>query len=169
MLLFTNLSVTLIYKRPLQMDTTLLANNPQYCWMLHVLSVYTPCCVSWGDVAYVWNQSNFLPHANRRNIVNCCVHLHIAISVSCGVWEAFSRLCSGGLCRLRHTDSYREPYFFALNLKYFWRTFMAQITLSQLIVTQFCTISFSVFSLPFFYSSALSVFVIKMKIECKGD
>ena len=28
-----------------QTDATLLANNPQHCWMLHVASVCTPCCL----------------------------------------------------------------------------------------------------------------------------
>ena len=30
---------------PVQTDTTLLANNSQHCWMLHVESVWTPCCM----------------------------------------------------------------------------------------------------------------------------
>ena len=28
-----------------EMDATLLANNSQYCWMLRVVSVCTPCCM----------------------------------------------------------------------------------------------------------------------------
>ena len=31
-----------------------MALNSQYCWMLHVASVCTPCCVSLGVVASVW-------------------------------------------------------------------------------------------------------------------
>ena len=30
---------------PVQTDSTLLANNSQHCWMLHVASVCTPCCM----------------------------------------------------------------------------------------------------------------------------
>ena len=30
---------------PVQTDATLLANNSQNCWMLHVASVCTPCCM----------------------------------------------------------------------------------------------------------------------------
>ena len=30
---------------PVQTDATLLANNSQHCWMLHVESVCTPCCM----------------------------------------------------------------------------------------------------------------------------
>ena len=33
------------------MDATLLANNSQYCWMLHVASVCTPCCMLLDVVA----------------------------------------------------------------------------------------------------------------------
>ena len=73
---------------------------------------------------------------------------------------------------LRHNESYRESDTFALNQKdiiIFLKNLLAENALSQSILTQFCTISFSVFSLPSFNSSALSVFDIKMKIECKGD
>ena len=34
-----------------QTDTTLLTNNSQHCWMLHVASVCTPCCVLLNGVA----------------------------------------------------------------------------------------------------------------------
>ena len=35
----------------MQTDATLLATNSQPCWMLHVASVCTPCCVLLGVVA----------------------------------------------------------------------------------------------------------------------
>ena len=31
---------------PVQTDATLLANNSQHCWMLHVAPVCSPCCMS---------------------------------------------------------------------------------------------------------------------------
>ena len=34
-----------------QTDATLLANNSQHCWMLHVASVCTPCCMLLDVVA----------------------------------------------------------------------------------------------------------------------
>ena len=37
-------------KSPTQMDATLLANNTQHYWMLHVASVCTPCCMLLGVV-----------------------------------------------------------------------------------------------------------------------
>ena len=36
---------------PVQTDATLLANNSQHCWMLHVASVCTPCCMLLDVVA----------------------------------------------------------------------------------------------------------------------
>ena len=36
---------------PVQTDVTLLANNSQHCWMLHVASVCTPCCMLLDVVA----------------------------------------------------------------------------------------------------------------------
>ena len=39
------------FQSPVQTDTTLLANNSQHCWMLHVASVCTPCCTLLDVVA----------------------------------------------------------------------------------------------------------------------
>ena len=36
---------------PVQTDAALLANNSQHCWMLHVASVCTPCCMLLDVVA----------------------------------------------------------------------------------------------------------------------
>ena len=36
---------------PVQTDATLLANNSQHCWMLHVVSVCTRCCMLLDVVA----------------------------------------------------------------------------------------------------------------------
>ena len=43
----------LILLSPVQTDTTLLANNSQHCWMLHVASISTPCCMLF-DVVACW-------------------------------------------------------------------------------------------------------------------
>ena len=37
-----------------QTDATLLANNPQHCWMLHVGSACTPCCLLLHVVVCCW-------------------------------------------------------------------------------------------------------------------
>ena len=39
---------------PVQTDATMLTNNSQNCWMLHVLSVCTPCCMLLDVVARCW-------------------------------------------------------------------------------------------------------------------
>ena len=39
---------------PVRTDGTLLANNSQHCWMLHVASVYTPCCMLLYVVVCCW-------------------------------------------------------------------------------------------------------------------
>ena len=44
----TNVSQSL---SKVQTDATFLANNSQHCWMLHVASVCTPCCMLLGVVA----------------------------------------------------------------------------------------------------------------------
>ena len=63
---------------PVQTDATLLANNSQHCWMLHVASVCTPCCM----LLYVVAQSlkpvklfsqqlpTFLWFRDRRSVRN---------------------------------------------------------------------------------------------------
>ena len=150
--------VTLIYKRSLQTDATLLANNT-VPWKLHVVSVFTPCCmwlsvVGIEVVAQSVKPVKIFPHGNRRNIVNCCVCFHVALSVSCAVSKEYTAMFRRTLRAWRHN-----------------RNHTVNLTLSRSILTQFCTITklFSFFFLPFFYSSAFSVFDIKIKIECKGD
>ena len=69
----------------MQTDVTLLANNSQHCWMLHVKSVCRPCCML---LRKVWNQSNFsainslvqqcwIPFHSSSNIVGA-THAHCA-------------------------------------------------------------------------------------------
>ena len=49
--LSVNLNLTL---GCVQTDATLLANKSQHCWMLHVTSVCTPCCILLDVVACCW-------------------------------------------------------------------------------------------------------------------
>ena len=42
---------------PVKTDATLLVNNSQNCWMLHVASVCTPCCMLLGVVGSCCAQS----------------------------------------------------------------------------------------------------------------
>ena len=41
----------LFFLSPVQTDATLLANNSQHCWMLHVAYVCTPCCMMLDVIA----------------------------------------------------------------------------------------------------------------------
>ena len=150
------------------MDATLLANNSQYCFILHTLLHVVQCCWDRSYCAKSETSQTF-PHANTRNIVNCCVSFHVALSVSCRVFQRHTQLCSRELGMLRHNRNHTVNLTLLHWIKIFWRIFLAQNALSQSILTQFCTISFSVFFLRFFYSSELSVFDIKIKTECKGD
>ena len=52
------------------MDATLLANNSKHCWMLHVASVCTPCCM----LLRVVNQQLpiFLLCRDRRSLAQRC-------------------------------------------------------------------------------------------------
>ena len=44
----------------MQTDATLLANKSQHCWMLHVASICTPCCVLLGVVVQSLKLVKFL-------------------------------------------------------------------------------------------------------------
>ena len=80
---------------PLQTDATLLANNSQHCWMLHVASVCTP-----GPVACCWmllrviaqslkpvkpfsqQLPTFLLFRDRRSFAQqCWIHLHSSSNI----------------------------------------------------------------------------------------
>ena len=70
---------------PAQTDATLLANNSQHCWMLHVVSVCTPCCMLLDFVAqslkpvkrFSQQLPTFLLFCDRRSVVQqCWIRLH---------------------------------------------------------------------------------------------
>ena len=77
-------------KRPVQMDVTLLANNSQHYWMLHVASVCTPCCMFLRVVAQslkpVKSLSQQLPtfllFRDRRSVAQqCWIRLHSSANI----------------------------------------------------------------------------------------
>ena len=76
-------SVTLLLasllSSPSQTDATLLANNSQQCWMLHVASVCTPCCML------------------LRVVGSCCVKFEIGQTFSFVQTDAASRCCLSSL------------------------------------------------------------------------
>ena len=69
-------------------DATLLANNSQHCWMLHVASVCTPCCMLLDVVAcccakfepvklFSQQLPTFLLLCDRRSVAQqCWIRLH---------------------------------------------------------------------------------------------
>ena len=64
----------------MQTDETLLANNSQHCWMLHVASVCTPCCMLLDVVAQslkpvkLFSQQlpTFVLFRDRRSVAQQC-------------------------------------------------------------------------------------------------
>ena len=70
---------------PVQTDATLLASNSQHCWMLHVASVCTPCCMLLDVVAQslkpvkLFRQQlpTFFLFCDRRSVAQqCWIRLH---------------------------------------------------------------------------------------------
>ena len=82
-----------------QTDATLLTNNSQHYWMLHVASVCIPCCMLLDVVARCcakfetavkllapckWSQHCWL---TTPNIVgSCCARLHVALHCNCSAY-----------------------------------------------------------------------------------
>ena len=74
----------------MQTDATLLANNSQQFWMLHVMAVCTPCCMLLGVVAQSLkpvkplNQQlpTFLSFRDRRSVTQqCWIRLHSSSNI----------------------------------------------------------------------------------------
>ena len=71
--------INFLYLSTVQMDGTLLANNCQHCWMLHVVSVCTPCCMllhvvaqSLKPVKLLSQQLPFLLFRDCRSVAQWC-------------------------------------------------------------------------------------------------
>ena len=84
------------------MDATLLANNSQHCWMLHVVSVCTPCCISLDVVACCYAKSEtgqtFQPTTPNISFVLW------SLKRSATMLDSFAQLfqhCWGHACSLR--------------------------------------------------------------------
>ena len=74
-------------KSPVQTDATLLANNTQHCWMLHVTSICTPCYMLFHVAAQSFKPVKLLAACKQaqqlltlwaNNVASCCVRLHVA-------------------------------------------------------------------------------------------
>ena len=95
---FLTLTRIRVHLRCVQTNATLLTNNSQHCWMLHVASVCTPCCMLLDVVAQSLKPVKLLAPCKRTqhcwlttpNIVgSCCARLHVAL-----LWKAVSKRCS---------------------------------------------------------------------------
>ena len=73
----------------MQTDATLLVNNSQHCWMLHVASVCTPCCMlldvvacycakfETGQTISANKSQHFFLFCDRRSVAQqCWIRLH---------------------------------------------------------------------------------------------
>ena len=60
-LIVWNNFITRVLLSPVQTDATLVANNSQHCWMLHVASVCTRCCMLLRVVAQNLVKQTFQP------------------------------------------------------------------------------------------------------------
>ena len=69
---------------PMQTDARLLANNSQHCWMLHVASVCTPCCMFLGDVGQSLKPVKLLAMCKRTQ------QLPTLLDVTC--WEMLGKV-----------------------------------------------------------------------------
>ena len=100
------------------------------------------------------------------------VHQVLSIVV---LTKAYTRLCSGKLCMLRHIESYLESDSFALNQKDVILIFLKNLFGTKCTVSvKFDTIIFvDTISFFIFFSllPQLSTFIFdkKTKIECEGD
>ena len=65
----------------MQTDATLLANNPQHCWMLHVASVCTPCGMLLRVFGSCWIRLHTTTNTDATTptkVGSCCVRLHVS-------------------------------------------------------------------------------------------
>ena len=83
-------AILVVVWSPMQTDGTLLTNNSQHWWMLHVASVNTPCCMllrvvgsccakfETGQTKLRANGRNISQHCWINNLGSCCVRFHVA-------------------------------------------------------------------------------------------
>ena len=107
----------------MQTEATLLANNSQNCWMLHLVSVCTPCCML---LHKVWYQSNFsannskhffcsvIAEAWRNNVGSVCTALPTLLGPHMLITHGLQRLMGCILptmhCRSQHCWELFHPF-----------------------------------------------------------
>ena len=93
---------------PVQTDARLLANNSQHCWMLHVASFCSPCCMLLGVVAQSLKPVKLLAMCKRTQqlptlLALRTIYLHVANVLVGG------RGFRGKYCRANSLGGYRVP------------------------------------------------------------
>ena len=100
----------------MQTDAILLANNSQHCWMFHVASVCTPCCMLL-DVAQslkpvkLFSQQlpTFLLFRDRRSVAQqCWIRLHSSSNIV-GATRSHYRLFTKSYGLYRSQDALQLP------------------------------------------------------------
>ena len=95
----------------MQTDATLLANNFQHCWMLHVASVCTPCCMLLDVVACCC--ATFLLFRDRRSVAQqCWIRLHNSSStlITYGLQRLMGCILPTMRCRSQHCWELLHPF-----------------------------------------------------------
>ena len=109
----------------MQTDATLLANNSQNCWMLHLVSVCTPCCML---LRKVWYWSNFsannsqhffcsmIAEAWRNNVGSVCTALPTLLGPHMLITRGLQRLVMGCILPTMHCRSQHCWEFYCIRL-----------------------------------------------------
>ena len=101
-------------------DATMLANKSQHCWMLHVVSVCTPCCML---LRKVWNRSNFWANNSQHffhpviaEAQQCWVPVHSSSNIAHYTWSTWRLQGLMGCilptmhCRSKHCRKLSHPF-----------------------------------------------------------
>jgi len=112
---------------PFKRTQTLLANNSQNCWMLHVASVQHTllhvfaCC--WELLRKVWNRSNFKALQRDATLLakSCCVLLHLAVGLLHVIYSFYPYFSA-------KTDSFALLFFLFINAPR-WKKLFQVVTL----------------------------------------
>ena len=110
----------------MQTDATLLANNSQHCWMLHVASVSTPCCMLLDVVAQslkpvkLFSQQlptffcSMIAEAYRNNVGSVCTAVPTLLGPRLRITHGLQRLIGCILptmhCRSQHCWELLHPF-----------------------------------------------------------
>ena len=93
---------------PMQTDATLLANNSQHCWMLHVASVCTPCCMLLDVVACCCAKFETSQTFHPTTPSQCWIRCHALITH--GLQRLMGCILPTMHCRSQHCWELLHPF-----------------------------------------------------------